>query len=190
MGAESVGFGPAIEGGLTPARFRACYPAFNMNPYASCLGNRDPLEVIATTAGRLKELLDGIGRKQAEDAPAPGKWSCREILCHLADCEIAFAFRIRQALAEDHYVIQPFDQEKWAKPYAAYEARRALEVFSTLREWNRTLLKAVLPGALSKPLAHPERGEMTFKVLIETMAGHDINHLRQIEAIRSRSAVA
>ena len=56
-----------------------------------------------------------------EESPAPGKWSPHEILCHLADCELVFSFRIRQALAEDHHVIQPFDQEIWARNYAGYD---------------------------------------------------------------------
>jgi hypothetical protein len=46
----------------------------------------------------------------------------------------------------------------------------------------------VKAGELSKPLTHPERGTMTFQVLIETMAGHDLNHLGQMEAIAGRSA--
>ena len=50
------------------------------------------------------------------------------------------------------------------------------------------LIRSVIPGALRKPLNHPERGEMTFQVLIETMAGHDLNHIRQIESIAGRSA--
>jgi hypothetical protein len=161
-----------------------------MNPYASHLRGRDPIEVIGNTPRELERLLDAIGPEAADQAPAPGKWSCREILCHLADCEIVFAFRIRQALTEEHHVIQPFDQEKWASLYAAYHALAALGVFAAVRDWNRTLINVALPAALSKPLAHPERGEMTFQALIETMAGHDLNHLQQIEAIRARTASA
>jgi len=161
-----------------------------INPYASYLGDHDPMEVIAGTPTKLASLLDVIGLDGAQVAPAPGKWCVREILAHLADCEIVFAYRLRQALAEDHHVIQPFDQDKWASPYSAYDAPTALKVFSAVREWNVALLKTVTPKALSKPLAHPERGEMTFKTVVETMGGHDINHLRQIEAIRAKAAAA
>lgn len=161
-----------------------------MNPYASFLAGHDLIEVIAATPRELETLLDTIGPENAEKAPAPGKWSCRDILCHLADCEIVFAFRIRQALAEDNHVIQPFDQDKWASPYPSYQARTALAVFSTVRNWNLTLVHAAGEAVLTKPLSHPERGEMTFRVLLETMGGHDLNHLRQIEAIRARSASA
>lgn len=159
-----------------------------MNPYASYLGNRDAFEVISATAAELRKLLAAIGPEGADKAPAPGKWSFREILCHLADCEIVFAYRIRQTLAEDHHVIQPFDQEKWASTYRAYSASEAMAVFSVTRDWNCALVKNVAPGAYSKKVLHPERGEMDFRVLIETMAGHDLNHLRQVEAICAKAA--
>jgi uncharacterized damage-inducible protein DinB len=153
-----------------------------MNPYASHVGNRDPIDVIAGTTGHLERVFKRLGADGVEQPLAPGKWSTRQILCHLADAEVAFAFRLRQALAEDHHVIQPFDQDKWASTYMGYEARAALAVFSALREWNLTFIRAVTPKALSKPVSHPERGEMTFKTLIETMAGHDLNHLKPLES--------
>ena len=160
-----------------------------MNPYATYLGDQNPLRVIAETPSRLSVLLDALSRDGAERAPAPGKWSARQILCHLADTELAFAFRLRQALAEPHHVIQPFDQDKWAASYGAFEARAAVDVFGTVRKWNITLIETVPAATLSKPLTHPERGQMTFQTLIDTMAGHDLNHLRQLEGIASRSAV-
>jgi hypothetical protein len=157
-----------------------------MNPYASFLGDRDPLPVITATPKRLEDLAATLGPEGLKRSLAPGKWSAREILCHLADCESVFAFRLRQALAEDHHVIQPFDQDKWAAVYSAYEARAALAVFSAVRHWNLALIGTATPAMLSKTLNHPERGDMTFKVLIETMAGHDLNHLRQLETIAAR----
>jgi len=153
-----------------------------MNPYSSYLRDRDPISVISSTAGQLESLSKRLGSDGIEKPLAPGKWSTRQILCHLADAEVAFAFRLRQALAEDHHVIQPFDQDKWASTYMGYEARAALAVFSALRDWNLALIRAVTPRALSKRVSHPERGEMTFQTLIETMAGHDLNHLGPLEA--------
>ena len=161
-----------------------------MNPYAAHLGSSDPLEVIAGTAPRLKALAETIGAKRMLEQPAPGKWSAREILCHLADTELTFAFRLRQTLAEDHHVVQPFDQDKWAAQYGAYQAADALAVFSSLRRWNLALIGSLSPDAWSKPVTHPERGAMTFRTIVETMAGHDTNHVLQIEAIASKSAEA
>jgi hypothetical protein len=154
-----------------------------MNPYAGHLGSRDPLKVVATTARHLEQLSVALGPARIEESPAPGKWSPHEILCHLADCEIVFAFRLRQALAEDHHVIQPFDQELWAANYAGYDPQAAMMTFSCVRQWNLMLLRSISPEAMSTPVLHPERGEMSFRTLVETMAGHDLNHLAQLEAI-------
>ncbi|HKW88874.1 MAG TPA: DinB family protein [Candidatus Acidoferrales bacterium] len=161
-----------------------------LNPYASFLGNRIPLEVIAETPNKLKTLLATLGPERANQSPSPGKWSAREIVCHLADCETVFAFRIRQALAEENHVVQPFDQDRWAKNYGVYTADEALALFSAARAWNRRLIASLPAEAFAKKLTHPERGEMAFQVLVETMGGHDINHIRQIEAIVGRTTAA
>jgi hypothetical protein len=154
-----------------------------MNPYASFLGDRNPFEVIEQTPRTLSGLVMQFASASMEWRPAPGKWNAREILCHLADCEIAFAFRYRQTLAEDHHVIQPFDQERWAGMYGGLGARSALSAFSALREWNLALIGSTPADAMAKPVKHPERGEMTFRVIVETMAGHDLNHLAQLDRI-------
>jgi DinB superfamily len=154
-----------------------------LNPYAHYLGDRDPLEEISGAPRRLGDIVNELGAPGLERHPAPGKWCAREILCHLADCEIVFAFRLRQALAQDHHIIQPFDQEAWAKMYALFSAEQALAVFETNRSWNLELIRGIPPEAWDKRLEHPERGEMTFRTVVETMGGHDLNHIRQLEAI-------
>jgi hypothetical protein len=158
-----------------------------MNPYASFLGNRNPIDVARETPRRLTVLIEKLG-SAVERSPAEGKWSARQILCHLADSEIAFGFRFRQALAETNHVIQPFDQDAWAKPYSSgsLDARKALEAFAALRRWNVALLETMGPEQFSKPLKHPERGAMTFQTVLETMAGHDLNHLAHIERIAGK----
>jgi hypothetical protein len=161
-----------------------------MNPYASHVGDRTPLDVIEETPRRLAELVETIGPARLETAPAPGKWSVRDIVSHLADAEVAFAFRLRQTLAEDHHVIQPFDQDLWAKSYTACDAPLALVALSALRAWNIALIRSVKPADLSKPVTHPERGTMTFQTIVETMAGHDRNHIKQVEAIAGQAAAA
>jgi len=161
--------------------------ADTLNPYARFLGNQDPRAVLPATPSRLKSLAQTIGPGRITQPPAPGKWSARDILCHLADCEIAFAFRLRQTLAEDNHVIQPFDQEKWAAPYAGVDANEALATFSLLRRWNVLLIESALPGKAKKPVTHPERGAMTFSTIVETMAGHDLNHLGQLERLAGAS---
>ena len=158
-----------------------------MNPYASHLGNQDPMRVLSETSGRLQQIASALGEKLNRPY-APGKWSLHQIIVHLADCELTFAFRYRQALAEDNHVIQPFDQDKWAKSSAAYGTEQALSTFAALRQWNLALLRSLTPEQLARPLSHPERGSMILKTIIETSAGHDINHLRQLDAAKQAAA--
>jgi hypothetical protein len=154
-----------------------------LNPYHRFLDGR-PLEVIlAATPGALGQVIDLLGAERSAVPPVPGKWSAAEIACHLADCELVFALRLRQTLAEDAPVIQPFDQEKWAITYAGVPASQALAVFSALRGWNLLLICAALPEAADRPVTHPERGTMTFLTIVETMAGHDLNHLKQLRRL-------
>jgi hypothetical protein len=154
-----------------------------MNPYASFMGERSPMDTISETPRRVAELLDSLGPDRIDRSPNPGKWSARDIVAHLADCELVFGFRLRQTLAEDHHVCQPFDQDLWAKAYAAADAQIALAALTALRAWNIALIKCVSPAEMAKPMTHPERGTMTFQTVVETMAGHDRNHIKQIEAI-------
>ncbi len=149
-------------------------------------GTRDPREVIAQTASKLTALTAQLGAAGLERSLAPGKWSVREIFCHLADCEIVFAFRLRQALAEPNHVIQPFDQDGWSKTYPKMTAQAALDVFAAVRRWNLALLSTLSPQDFARKLSHPERGEMTLQTIVETMGGHDLNHLAQVETIAAQ----
>ncbi|MGB0054954.1 MAG: DinB family protein [Terracidiphilus sp.] len=152
------------------------------NPYDKFLDGRPIETILAETANKIAEYLEVIGSNR-EKAPAPGKWSAAEIVCHLADCELVFGFRLRQTLAEDGPTIQPFDQDKWARIYKGMPAGLALETFGVLRKWNLHMIKAALPAAEHRKMTHPERGTMTFQIVVETVAGHDLNHLGQLHKI-------
>lgn len=154
-----------------------------LNPYGRFLDGRSVETVLAETAPEIATHLRAMGPEKAALPPSPGKWSPAEIVCHLADCELVFAFRLRQTLAEDSPTVQPFDQEKWAASYHGITADQALAAFSAFRAWNLQLINASLPAAANRPVTHPERGTMTFLNVVETMAGHDLNHLAQLARI-------
>jgi hypothetical protein len=155
----------------------------DLNPYDKFLDGRALDTILAATPGEIGRLILAIGPGNENTAPAPGKWSPAEIIAHLADCELVFAFRLRQTLAEDAPVIQPFDQDKWAATYIGVPAKQALEVFAALRGWNLRLIGLALPEAAERRVTHPERGTMTFLTIVETMAGHDLNHLAQLKKL-------
>jgi uncharacterized damage-inducible protein DinB len=154
-----------------------------LNPYARYLKQEDPLSVIAATPQRLEQLIKSKSDEKLQANPSPKKWSVRDILCHLADTEVAFAYRLRQTVAEPHHIIQPYDQDAFATSYTHRSSREALDAFSAIRRWNVLFIHSVVPGSLTKPVTHPERGTMTFQTILETMGGHDLNHLSQITAL-------
>jgi hypothetical protein len=153
------------------------------NPYDKYIGGRDLDEILSSSAVAIQQALTAIGDEKLSVPIAPGKWSPAQIVAHLADCEVAFGFRLRQTLTEDAPVLQPFDQDKWAQVCSDVSAGEALAAFAAARAWNVQLLRKALPAAASKAATHPERGTMTFLTIVETMAGHDLNHLAQLQRI-------
>jgi hypothetical protein len=158
-----------------------------LNPYESFLDGQPVDTILASTEDAIAECLKAIGPNRINLPPAPGKWSAAEIVCHLADCEIVFAFRLRQTLAEDGPTIEPFDQDKWAAATPAFRRRGARRLLC-LAQMESAIDSRCFPGAAGRIMTHPERGTMTFQTVVETMAGHDLNHLGQLRRIASQPA--
>ena len=153
------------------------------NFYAGALGERDAVAVMAETPRRLAAVVEGLSAAEIEVKPGPGKWSVREILAHLADCEIAFGFRMRQVYGGKRD-IQPFDQDEWARVYGSYSAGLAMATFVALRDWNLAFVAGLSEADKMLPGMHPERGEMVLWTVVETIAGHDLHHLAALEKPR------
>jgi hypothetical protein len=156
------------------------------NPYAKFIDGKDPIQMLERTPRLISDLAQEIGEAGFEKTYAPGKWSGRFILAHLADCEVAFGFRWRQVAYSPGIPVQPFDQDAWAKNYSKLEAKWALGAFITARLWNIEFLKSLPSGTLANTAIHPELGELSLQNMIEIAAGHDVNHLEQLEALVSR----
>jgi uncharacterized damage-inducible protein DinB len=154
----------------------------SLNPYAGALGQREPVEVIALTPEKLERMLGRLSTEQIENRPAPGKWSVREIMAHLADCELAFGFRLRQGAACVE-MIQPFDQDDWARNYGAYDFAAATKTYRALRAWNLAFIRSLTDEQKQTQVTHPERGTMAVWTIVETMAGHDLHHLASLEKL-------
>jgi len=147
---------------------------------------KNPLAVQAATAGKLARAIRGLTRAQLRKAPAPGKWSVCEILAHLAEAEIVIAWRLRSMISSSGAPIQAYDQNAWAanQGYSRMDASRSLETFRVLRAFNLALLKSLKPETLERYGMHSERGKETVAHTARMMAGHDLNHLGQVERIR------
>lgn len=151
----------------------------------SYVEGKKPLAVQAATANRIERLIKGVPASKLRKRPAPDKWSVSEILAHLADTEIVGGFRIRLILGAPGTPITAFDQDAWviSGHYEKRDPRQSLEQFRVLREVNLALLKALTPEQWKHHGMHAERGEETVEDIVRMFAGHDVNHLRQIESI-------
>ncbi len=146
---------------------------------------KEPLRLQQGTARKLTALTKGLSKKKLTRRPGPGKWSIAEILAHLADAELVVGFRLRLMLASNGTPIQAFDQDAWAETfnYSRRDPKISLETFSTLRKNNLRLLNSVPRRLWENYGQHSERGKETVEHLMRMMAGHDLNHLLQVEKI-------
>ncbi len=145
---------------------------------------QDALQVLESAPQKLASLLAGKTKDQLARRPAPGKWSPAEVAAHLSDTEIALSWRIRQILGTNAIPVQAFDQDAWANTfdYAHRDPNASVELYRVLRAANISLLKSVPKKLWDNYGVHAERGNESITHMTKLMAGHDLNHLRQIEA--------
>ena len=153
------------------------------NPYAADLGERDALEALGETPGRIRSAVERWTDGQFERSYAPGKWSVRKILIHLAQTELALGTRARFALSQADYTAQPFSQDDWLPLDEPSAARTALDVYTSLRRFNLAMFRNTAPERRECAFTHPEYGVLTVGWIASQMAGHDIHHLKQIVMI-------
>jgi hypothetical protein len=134
----------------------------------------------------LAVVLTGVFGEEEDFTPAPGKWSARQIVAHLADGELVTAHRMRQVLAEENPTLIGFDQDAWASnlDYARRKPKQSLETFRRLRAENVELLKGIPESAFERAGSHTERGRITLRRLVESSAEHVESHARQLQARR------
>jgi len=146
---------------------------------------QDAIKVQRATAGRLKKAMSGLTPSQLKWRSDPAKWSIAEIVAHLADAEVVASWRMRSVIGENGITIQPFDQDAWASVfnYRDRDTKRSLEVFRILRENNLGMLKEISPQTWDNYGMHLERGKESIAHLARMFAGHDTNHILQIERI-------
>lgn len=151
----------------------------------SLAGEGDPLLLQAAAPARLEALTRNLPEQALSYRPAPGKWSIREIVAHLADDELVGAYRIRLILSSPETPIQAFDQDRWAADgrYASSDLDASLGLFRTLREANIALFRMLDDEEWSRFGIHAERGRESLRDIATYYAGHDRNHFAQIEAI-------
>ena len=154
------------------------------NPYSSDLGSIDPLKALTDTPRKIRRVVDKWSAKRWEKSYAPGKWSARRILIHLAQTELALTTRVRFAASQDGYVAQSFDQDAWLMLDDHADGPTALDAYTALRRLNLAMFKGMTPAQRKRGFTHPEYGKLTPDWVAAQLAGHDIHHLKQLQQIK------
>lgn len=148
----------------------------------------DPLAVERATGARLARAFQKVPTRLWTRRPRPGEWSIVEILAHLADAEVAFAFRLRKMVSEPRPILVAWDQEAWATGlrYNRRDPRHLLVTFRALRESNLAILRALPRARWGLVGRHPEYGPIRVDQLVAHYAEHDVNHLNQLKETGAR----
>jgi hypothetical protein len=151
---------------------------------------KDALSVLAGTPGRLGALIAGLSQEDLRWTTSPSRWSIAQIMAHLSDAEIVGAYRFRMILGAPGTPIQAFDQDAWAREmdYATRDAAASLALFSAVRASLLQLVRGLSDEKLDRFGIHAERGKESIRHLISLYAGHDLNHLAQIERLVAERA--
>jgi len=158
-----------------------------MTRIAGYVEGKDPMTVLRSSPDTLSRLIEGLPAEKLKQSPAAAKWSVIQILAHLAEVEIGSSWRYRQILESSGVTLTAFDQNKWEalSDYASWQPKESLEMFRLLRQSNLRMLDKLSADEWENFGMHVERGRMTLRDLVSQMAGHDLNHIEQIQKIVS-----
>lgn len=150
-------------------------------------------ELIAQYKSGYDEVLRNLAGFPAESLtahPIAGKWSAAEIVHHLADSETTSALRLRRLLAEDHPLIQGYDQDLYAAKlhYNQREITPSLEAFRYARETSAQLIDLMTEEDWHREGTHSESGSYSSEDWLRIYAAHAHNHAAQIGRLREALA--
>ncbi|HEY3128919.1 MAG TPA: DinB family protein [Acidobacteriota bacterium] len=152
------------------------------------LGSQDPIVVQEKTARKLRKAVEDLSPSQLGWNPAAGKWSIRQIIAHLVDTEIVYGYRLRKTLCDPGVAIEPFDQDVWAQKsrYENHSVQDDLNYLEALKAANLDFYRRLSPAEWKIHWMHAERGKESIEHTCKMIAGHDLNHMAQVEAIRKK----
>jgi uncharacterized damage-inducible protein DinB len=149
---------------------------------------RDPIRLMKSGPAKVARAVRGLRAAQLRKRPAKGKWCIAEILGHLVDTEVVYGYRYRLALSQPGSPIQGYDQHTWTQElrHVRRSPARMLEQIQTLRRVNLDLVQSMPRKMWERYGRHTERGNESVRRTLELIAGHDLNHLDQIVAIKKK----
>lgn len=150
--------------------------------YIAALEGRDPIDALRKGPKRMKKLLKGYSEKALAKQPAPGKWSAKEVIAHMADGEVILGARIRFIAAMDNPPIPGYDQDKFVERLGIdkVKTKALFDAFANMRAINVALLERLPKEAFARVGQHAERGAESIDTMVTMYAGHDFLHELQL----------
>jgi len=152
-------------------------------PYTSSLAGREPIAAMRATVEQVRALTAPWTPAAFDRSYAPGKWTGRQLLTHLAQTELALGTRARMALTTPNYAAQPFSQNSWLAKEGGLTGREAADAFIALSRMNTAFFAALSDADRQTTLSHPEYGSLTVDWILHQLAGHQIHHLAHLQTI-------
>jgi len=132
------------------------------------------------------DALVGAADADLDASPAPGKWTAREIVHHLADSEMTSAIRLRLLLATDRPSILGYDQDEFARRlHYDRPIEASLDALKAARRTTGELLDRMTEAEWQREGTHSEVGRYTVERWLEIYAMHAHKHAEQILVARA-----
>jgi hypothetical protein len=133
----------------------------------------------------VSDALAGATDPELDARPAPGKWSAREIVHHLADSEMTSAIRLRMLIAVDNPTIYGYDQDEFARRlHYDRPLDASLEAFKAARRSTAELLERLSESEWQREGTHTEHGRYDVARWLEIYGAHAHQHADQIKVAR------
>ncbi|WP_339744264.1 DinB family protein [uncultured Rubinisphaera sp.] len=147
------------------------------------MSHQQLLEEYAQGADLLASAIAGMTPQQLDARPIPGKWSTRQVVCHLTDFEPIYADRIKRALVEENPTLMGGDPDVFASGlgYEVRDLENELNIIHTTRQQLLTILNNCDEAAFQRTGRHSRDGDLTIETLLKRITGHIPHHIKTIE---------
>jgi len=158
------------------------YPEY-FEQYIKLIPGENVIRALESQMLELQALVSDLPSEKEDYSYEPGKWTIKEVIGHLIDCERVFGYRVLRFARGDSQALAGFN-EKLYVPAGKFNKRSFYDLaheFSVLREANIILCKNLGEEELSKR-GTADNLEMTARALIFSIAGHSAHHVRTIKS--------
>ena len=165
------------------------YPTgkFTFNPNVTPEMRRQSIAAIREAPAALRAAVRGLNDAQLNTPYRDGGWTVRQVVHHVPESHMNAYTRFKLALTEDNPTIKPYAEDSWVKlgDIARTPLETSLVLLEALHERWVTLLDVMTAADFTRPLVHPDNGQVTLDRMLQLYAWHGPHHIAHITTLRS-----